>query len=117
MQLVRSRPNHILAVENITGRQSGTRITSNRVKQLDEAAVDQMCLPDNVALAVRANVAVITTLSAQINIVEKRLQDKVELHPEMPCLPDGHFVHALATRTRPRASPSASMKSCLHSRQ
>lgn len=77
MQLVRSRTNHILAVENITARQSGTRITSNEVKRLDEAAVDQMPLPDDVALAVRANVAVITTLSAQIDIVEKRLQEKV----------------------------------------
>jgi len=77
MQLVRSRTSHILAVENITARQSGTRITSNQVKRLDEAAVDQMSLPDDVALAVRANVAVITTLSAQIDILEKRLQEKV----------------------------------------
>jgi transposase len=77
MQLVRSRTNHILAVENITARQSGTRITSNQVKRLDEATVDQMRLPDDVALAVRANVAVITTLSAQIDILEKRLQEKV----------------------------------------
>ncbi len=77
MQLVRSRTNHILSVENITARQFGTRITSNEVKRLDEAAVDQMPLLDDVALAVRANVAVITTLSAQIDIVEKRLQEKV----------------------------------------
>jgi transposase len=77
MQLVRSRTSHILAVENITARQSGTRITSNQVKQLDQAAVDQLNLPDDVALAVRANVAVITTLSAQIAIVEKRLHEKV----------------------------------------
>jgi len=77
MQLVRSRTNHILAVENITARQSGTRITSNQVKRLDEAAVDQMPLPDDVALAVRANVAVITTLSAQIHILERHLQEKV----------------------------------------
>jgi hypothetical protein len=44
MQLVRSRTNHILAVENITARPSGTRITSNQVKQLDQAAVDQLHL-------------------------------------------------------------------------
>ncbi len=77
MQLVRSRTSHILAVENTTARQYGTRITSNQVKKLDQAAVDQLHLPDDVALAVRANVAVITTLSAQIAIVEKRLQEKV----------------------------------------
>jgi transposase len=34
-------------------------------------------LPDDVALAVRANVAVIATLCSQIDAVEKRLQEKV----------------------------------------
>ena len=34
MQLVRSRTTHILAVENITARQSGVRISSNQVKRL-----------------------------------------------------------------------------------
>jgi transposase len=77
MQLVRSRTSHILAVENITARQSGKRITSNQVIRLDEETIKQMRLPEDVALALRANVAVITTLSAQIAIVEKRLQQKV----------------------------------------
>ncbi len=66
MQLVRSRTSHILAVENITARQFGKRITSNQVKRLDEESIKQMHLPNDVALAVRANVAVITTLCAQI---------------------------------------------------
>nr|WP_244106564.1 transposase [Paraburkholderia phenazinium] len=38
------------------------------------------------ALAVRANVAVITTLSAQIAIVEKRLQEKVTTHADYALL-------------------------------
>src|SRR3984957_8637693 len=86
MQLVRSRTDHILAVENIAARHSGTRITCNQVKRLDQAAVDQMRLPDDVALAIRTNVAVITTLSAQIDIVEKRLQEKVAPHPDYALL-------------------------------
>jgi transposase len=77
MQLVRSRTSHILAVENITARQYGNRITSNQVKRLDKESINQMCLPDDVALAVRANVAVIATLSSQIDVVEKRLHEKV----------------------------------------
>ncbi|MEM5353425.1 IS110 family transposase [Paraburkholderia caribensis] len=77
-QLVRSRSQHILAVENITARQHGTRISSNQVKRLDDDAIDQLRLPDDVALAVRANVAVIRTLSAQIAVLEKRLQEKVK---------------------------------------
>ena len=77
MQLVRSRATHILAVENITARQQGVRISSNQVKQLTADAVDQMHLPEEVALAIKANVAVIATLSAQIEFLEKRLQEKV----------------------------------------
>jgi transposase len=77
MQLVRSRTTHILAVENITARQQGVRISSNQVKQLTADAVDQMHLPEEVALAIKANVAVIATLSAQIEFLEKRLQEKV----------------------------------------
>ncbi|MDK2661835.1 transposase [Cupriavidus sp. LEh21] len=51
MQLVRSRTRHILAVDNITA----------RLKQLGEAAINQMGFPEDVALALRANVAVIAT--------------------------------------------------------
>lgn len=73
MQLVRSRTAHILAVENITARQNGSRITSNQVKQLTAESVDAMPLAADVALAVKTNVAVITTLSEQIDLLEKRL--------------------------------------------
>ncbi|CAE6857304.1 IS110 family transposase [Paraburkholderia aspalathi] len=82
MQLVRSQTSHILAVENITARQYGNRITSNQVKRLDNESIDQMHLPEDVALAVRANVAVIATLSSQIDVVEKRLHEKVASNPD-----------------------------------
>jgi transposase len=82
MQLVRSRTTHILAVENITARQHGARISSNQVKRLTAETVDQMPLPADVALAIKANVAVITTLSAQIELLEKRLQEKVVARAE-----------------------------------
>lgn len=77
MQLVRSRTTHILAVENIAARQHGARISSNQVKRLTNEAIDQMLLPADVALAIKANVAVIATLSAQIDLLEKRLQERV----------------------------------------
>jgi transposase len=77
MQLVRSRTTQILAVENITARQHGTRITSNQVKGLTAEAIEQLLQPEDVALAVKANVAVIGTLSAQIELIEQRLQERV----------------------------------------
>ncbi len=45
-----------------------------------------MGLPDNVALAIRTNVAVITTLREQIAIVERRLQKEVAPHPDYALL-------------------------------
>lgn len=82
MQLVRSRTTHVLAVENITARQYGVRISSNQVKNLTPESIEQMPLPEDVALAVKANVAVITTLSAQIDLLEKRLQKMTGDRPE-----------------------------------
>ena len=82
MQLVRSRTTHILAVENITARQQGARISSNQVKRLTVEHIEQMALPDDVALAIQTNMAVITTLSAQIDLLEKRLQERIAERPE-----------------------------------
>jgi transposase len=82
MQLVRSRTTHILAVENITARQLGARISSNQVKRLTVETLGQMPLPEDVALAIKANVAVIETLCAQIKLLEKRLQEKVAARAE-----------------------------------
>ena len=82
MQLVRSRTIHILAVENITAREFGTRISSNRVKGLTVEAVDQMPISENVALAIKANLAIIHTASAQIDLLEKRLQETLKSRAE-----------------------------------
>ncbi len=86
MQLVRSRTLHLLAVENITARHKGARITSNQVKRLTHEAVDCMGLPGDVALAIKTNVAVIATLNVQIDVVEKRLHESVKPRPEYALL-------------------------------
>ena len=77
MQLVRSRTSHILAIENILARQRAISIRSNQVKRLTHADVEQMGLPEDVALAVQSNRAVVATLGEQINLLEKRLQERL----------------------------------------
>ena len=86
MQLVRSRTSHILAVENIAARQRGVKINSNQVKRLTDDEVDQMEFPADVGLAIKSNLAVIITLNAQIDLLEKRLQEKVGERPEYALL-------------------------------
>jgi len=86
LQLVRCRTQHILAIENITARQEGNRISSNQVKRLSAEAIDQMRLPEEVALAMKTNAAVIATLTEQIDLVEKRLEDRVQTRTEYALL-------------------------------
>lgn len=75
MQLVRSRTSHIIAIENIVARQRGMKISSNQIKRLAAEDVDQMGLPPDVGLAIKSNLAVVITLSEQIGLLEKRLQE------------------------------------------
>jgi transposase len=82
MQLVRSSTTHVLAVENIMARQLGGRMTSNQIKRLTVDAIDQLPLAADVGLAIKANVAVIATLQAQIDVLEKCLQERVKPRPE-----------------------------------
>lgn len=86
MQLVQSRTAHILAVENITARQHGARLSSNQIRRMTAEDVDRMPMPADVALAVKTNVAVIATLDEQINVIEKRLQESVKPRPEYALL-------------------------------
>ena len=70
MQLVRSRTLYILAVENITACERGARISSGQVKCLTSEVIDRKPVSEDVALAINAYVAVVTTLSAQIDLLE-----------------------------------------------
>jgi len=98
MQLVRSRTTHILAVENITARQHGVRISSNQVQRLTTESIDRMALLEDVALAIKSNVVVIAVLTEQIGLLEKRLQEKVGPRAEYGLLTGVPGIgHVLAT--------------------
>ncbi|WP_437884025.1 IS110 family transposase [Pseudomonas sp. LRF_L74] len=86
IQLVRSRTQHILAVENIIARQLGSRISSAAVKRLSVTSVAALGLPDDVTLAINANVPVIATLNLQIHCLEERLLRGARLRPEFALL-------------------------------
>jgi len=86
MQLVRNRTSHILAIENILARQGVARLTSNQIKNLTAEAIAALALPVDVCLAMQSNVAVIMTLTAQIERLEKRLAERMEQRPEYALL-------------------------------
>jgi transposase len=86
MQLVRCRTAPILAIENLMARQTGSRMTGEMIKRLDEGQVDGLGFSPDVALAMKANLAVMQTLQGEIGILEKRLAERVTLRPEYSLL-------------------------------
>jgi transposase len=86
LQLTRSRTAHILAVENIVARQTGTRIKGEAVKRLTDEGLHSLGQCADVTLAASANVAVIQTLNAQIEKLEKRLREAVKPRAEFEVL-------------------------------
>lgn len=79
MQLVRQRSMHVLAVENVQARETGTRMTGDKVKRLNVQAVNELGYLPEVAMGIEANVAVIGELNAQIRKLEKHLAARVRL--------------------------------------
>ena len=86
LQLNRSRTAHILAVENIVARQTGGRISGSAVKRLTVGELKKVGQLEDVTLAMSANVAVIQTLTAQIEKLEARLLKQVKPRAEFKLL-------------------------------
>ena len=79
LQLVRTRNAQVLAVENIVARHRGARISANVVKRLESETVQELSLPEEVSMAVAANVAVIQTLNTEIGKLERHVHQRVRL--------------------------------------
>lgn len=86
MQLVRQRTMHVLAVENVQARETGARMTGDKVKRLSVQAVERLGLAQDVSLGIQANVAVLGTLNEQIAKIEKHLLERVRARPEYALL-------------------------------
>lgn len=82
VQLVRSRTQHVLAVENILARSTGSRPSAAAIKRLAPGDVDTLGLAADVALSVQANLAVMATLNLEIERIEARLLESVKLRPD-----------------------------------
>jgi transposase len=86
LQLSRRRTTHILAFENIVARQTGSRISSRAVKQMNTEQLHQFGQLEDVTLAMASDVAVIQTLNAQIDKLEARLLKCVKPRDEFELL-------------------------------
>jgi len=86
MQLVRSRTTQVLAAENLFSRNTGARPNANTIKGMTGVDIDRLNFDSDVALAIKANLAVIAALNEQIEQLESRLLKRVSVHPEFTLL-------------------------------
>ena len=79
MQLVRSRTQHILALQNISARQFGAPFASNQIKCMTSEHIEALDLCADIRMALNANLAIIKSLSAQITLLEARLAEALKV--------------------------------------
>jgi transposase len=79
-QMVRQRTANLLSLQNLITRNTGSSIRSNRIKTLDAEQVDDLLPNSDLALAVKANLAMIQCADGQIDILgARRLPDRKDL--------------------------------------
>jgi len=85
-QLVRQMTANLLSIQNLITRNTESSPNGNRIKTLDVGTVDAL-LPDrDLALAVKANRAVMTCIDEQIDVLERTITDRIKLRAEFSVL-------------------------------
>ena len=85
-QMVRQRTANLLSLQNLITRNTGSSIRSNRIKTLDAEQVDDLLPNPDLALAVKANLAMIKCANGQIEILERTVTDRIKLREEFSFL-------------------------------
>lgn len=86
LQLVRTRTMHVLAIENVTAREIGTRLSCYAAKTLGMDEIETLGLDVEVARNLQASAAVVNTLNREIAALEKHLHEKVQLSSDYALL-------------------------------
>jgi transposase len=81
-QLVRQRTTNLLSIQNLMTRNTGSSLSAKRVKALDVQQIDEL-LPDaDLALAVKANLSVLSSADDQVQLLEQTVTQRVKLRPQ-----------------------------------
>jgi transposase len=81
-QMVRHRTIHLLSIQNLLTRNTGSSLSANRVKGLDVQQVDQLLAEPDLALAVKANLSVMSSADHQVELLEQTVTQRVKLRPQ-----------------------------------
>ena len=85
-QMVRQRTTNLLSIQNLFSRNTGGSISANRVKRLDSKEIDELVPNADLALAIKANLAMLQCADGQIDLLEKTIIGRVKLKPEFELL-------------------------------
>jgi transposase len=85
-QMVRQRTTNLLSIQNLLTRNTGESLSANRVKGLDVQQVDELLPNGDLALAVKANLSVMSSADEQTEILEHRVTELVKLRPQFSFL-------------------------------
>jgi transposase len=83
---VHQRTANLLSIQNLVTRNTGSSISANRIKALDVQEVDELLPDGDLALAVKANLSVMSSADEQTQILERTVRDRVKLRPEFSYL-------------------------------
>jgi len=78
-QLVRERTRHILSVENLLTRNTGSRLSCRKIKELDCGEVERLFPRLELSMAINASLRVMQALEEEIGRIEKQVKSRVKL--------------------------------------
>lgn len=81
MQLVHYRTAQILSIENILTRETGGRMSSDKIKTMTAERIEALGFMPDVTLAMESNRVICQALQQQIEVLEERLEAQVKLQP------------------------------------
>ena len=85
-QMVRHRTIHLLSIQNLLTRNTGSSLSANRVKGLDVQQVDELLAEPDLALAVKANLSVMSSADQQVELLEQTVTQRVKLRAQFSFL-------------------------------
>lgn len=85
-QFVRQRSTQILSIENLMARNLGARASGNEIKRWDDKNIDALDLLEEQSQALKANLAVMQCIDAQVNQLERSILTKAKLREDYAAL-------------------------------
>jgi transposase len=85
-QVVRQRTTNLLSIQNLMARNTGSSLSANPIKGLDDQQVDELLPNGDLALAVKANLSVMCSADEQTKILERTVTQRVKLRAQFSFL-------------------------------